>query len=98
MAYRTIGHHGTTRANGHSILSSKFEISRKLDMIRQYYNGISDNEFKDRLIKAGFEIVEGIPGQLLLDEPDDGYILCQNYMEPDFVIPARTIEKKVQPE
>lgn len=65
------------------------DVKMKLKMIKEYYDNISDNEFKERLIKAGFEIVEDIPGQFLYDEPDDGYTLFDSDVKPDFVVRAK---------
>ncbi|CAA7599559.1 Hypothetical protein DEACI_0185 [Acididesulfobacillus acetoxydans] len=47
------------------------EIKAQLAEIEKYYNSISDDELKQRLIKAGFEIVEGVPGQFFIDEEDE---------------------------
>jgi formate-dependent nitrite reductase cytochrome c552 subunit len=45
-------------------------VKEKLEMIKKYYDEISDEEFKERLIKAGFDIIEGQEGQIIFEEYD----------------------------
>lgn len=40
----------------------------KLKMFFKFYDEMSDVDFKERLKNAGFEIVEGIKGQIFLEE------------------------------
>ncbi len=55
-------------------------IDKKLEEIRCYYDSLSDEEFKSRLEKAGFTIIEDIPGKVFFCEP-----------EPDFTIVAKEV-------
>lgn len=43
----------------------------KIEYIRNFYNNITDDELKVRLGKAGFEIVEGVAGEVIFDEKDN---------------------------
>lgn len=49
-----------------SILELSHE--EKLKLIAKFYDEMSEEEFKARLIKAGLEIVEGIKGQVFVEE------------------------------
>lgn len=43
-------------------------VQERLDMIREFYANMSDEEFKERMGKAGFEVVAGQPGEVFADE------------------------------
>lgn len=53
----------------------------KLEFIKNFYENISDDDLKKRLEKAGFEIVEGIAGKILVDDQEIVHI-----ENPDFTI------------
>lgn len=43
-------------------------VQEKLDMIKDLYDNMSDEEFKERMEKAGFEVVAGQPGKVFADK------------------------------
>ncbi|MDI6915926.1 MAG: hypothetical protein QMC95_17205 [Desulfitobacteriaceae bacterium] len=64
------------------------KIKDQLEEIKKYYNSISDDEFKQRLIKDGFEVIEGVPGQFLYEETDEDYLLCERPRVLEFTVNA----------
>ncbi len=44
----------------------------KIRMIKEFYENMSDEEFKQRLINAGVEVDDSIPGQIIfIDEENE---------------------------
>lgn len=43
----------------------------KLKFLKNFYNNMSDEKFKERLEKAGFEITENIHGQIVVEEDEN---------------------------
>ena len=47
-----------------------FTKEEKLSLLKDFYKNMSDDEFKERMKKAGFEVVENRPGEIIFI--DDG--------------------------
>ena len=43
-------------------------VPQKLEDLRLFYNNLTDEEFKQRLIDAGFEIIEDGNGHIIFEE------------------------------
>ncbi|MBT9169467.1 MAG: hypothetical protein DDT19_02827 [Syntrophomonadaceae bacterium] len=50
---------------------------QKINALKEFYAHLTDDELKARLSVAGFEIVEDVPGQFLIDEELDLDALIQ---------------------
>lgn len=56
-----------------NLTNDAIDLKNKLNKIREFYNNLTDEEFKQRLIDAGFELIERPPCY----SPNDGvYPLC----------------------
>ena len=47
------------------------DVSKVLESIKAYYDSLSDLELKNRMQKAGFNIVNDVPGEILYTEKTD---------------------------
>ena len=45
--------------------------------LKKFYDGLTPEEFKERLRAAGFELIEGVPGKIIFEEEDwEGLMDC----------------------
>lgn len=62
------------------------EVKKMLESLKAFYDGLSDLEFKERMQKAGFDIIEAIPGEIHFNDYEQG--------SEDFVIQGKVKEPK----
>ncbi|MHB1682818.1 MAG: hypothetical protein ACYCYO_08340 [Bacilli bacterium] len=55
---------------------------QKLDLLRDFYDSIPDDELKTRLQKAGFEIIDDVPGQVLIEDPE--FVVIGTVRQPQY--------------
>ena len=69
-------------------------VEEQLKLLQEFYNSLTDDELKSRLEKAGFEIVEDVPGQIIVEDVPGQIILEE---QSQFTLPAEVVVQPYTP-